>query len=120
MHSGLHSKSGQYFFVNLNGGNVQAIEDRCQHGSRFQLIDWADRLPLDTDFSPRRKAVACMFYAHRCQPDLSYWDYTDPVAFSALKLDGVVYGVCTIEYDDHSTDQLILIRESVLRGQEES
>jgi hypothetical protein len=109
MHLTPHPQAGKYFRINIDNGNSPAGYDQMLHGGLFQLLDWADRIANETNFTARQKEVALTFFAHRCQPDIC--GFSDPIPQSSLNLDGCVYGSCTIEYEGRSREKIIVIRE---------
>ncbi len=114
VHSQPHSEAGKYFRVNLGGGDLPAVYDQSLHGSVIKLIDWADRLESNSTFSQKEIEVGLAFYAHRCLPDL------EPGAqFPAAILkqsSELIYGLRVLEYEGHSINELIIVREEELQA----
>ncbi len=107
-HEERHPWSGKTFRINI-GEDSEAIYDRHLHGKLIRLDDWADRLEQSA-LSTRQIEVLLSFYAHRCLPDLPP---SDGVPWSALNLDGIVYGT-VIETIGTKFVELVVLRETEL------
>lgn len=110
MHSERHPKSGETLKIYLASNDVQAIEDRWLHGSQFKLVDWADRMHLDTSLSERHFQVAISFYAHRAHPALPI---IDPLPVGAVDLECLVYGFVNSGHPD-PRDRIVILDVSEL------
>ena len=69
MHDSAHQHSGQYFRIDIGKSKTPAIYDQMIHGSLFQLLDWADRMQFNSQFSEKEKTAAVSHYLGRCLPE---------------------------------------------------
>jgi hypothetical protein len=90
---------------------IQAGFDYFLNGSSFLLIDWADRIELDTSVEQSAKNVALGFYRNRCEPDIKIKHARD---YARLNLENVVYGMAYIEYEGESSESIVLVKEQEL------
>ena len=112
MHSSQHPNSGKRFRIQIDAfdfANVdaQAGYDQMLHGSMAQLIDWADRMELDKELTPRKINVARAFYAHRCLPHLENPD-------AGFDLTGLVYVMRESEFKGQMHRIFDVLREHEL------